>query len=176
MSAMPKKWEPLRKWAKDAVNGKSSKIPYIDIVSLIDENAELRVTLESRHGVAVPAGYALVPLKPTDEMVVAFAEQWYAKRQAIDDPDMAEAYADMLAVAPQPPAVKEAEPLRPAPARTSSDLAYESMSPERRKKLDADMVKLDQQIQDRSRSRERRQHVVPVDVEKRLADRRGAKD
>lgn len=50
-----KTWEPLRKWAKDAANGKSSKIPYIDIVSLIDENAELRAALQAQQGDALDA-------------------------------------------------------------------------------------------------------------------------
>ncbi|MGY2288380.1 hypothetical protein ACW9H6_01855 [Pseudomonas sp. SDO528_S397] len=45
-------------------------------------------------------GYKLVPLIPTDDMIVAFAEAWYSKRQTYDDPDMLDAYRDMLAVAP----------------------------------------------------------------------------
>lgn len=49
--------------------------------------------------------WKLVPTIPTDDMIVAFAEAWYSKRQAIDDPDMLDAYRDMLAVAPQPPAL-----------------------------------------------------------------------
>jgi hypothetical protein len=53
---------------------------------------------------AVPEGYAIVPLSVTDEMIVAFAEEWYSKRQVIDDPDMADAYKAMLAVATQPAA------------------------------------------------------------------------
>lgn len=44
--------------------------------------------------------YKLVPTEPSDEMIVAFAEAWYSKRQCIDDPDMLDAYRDMLAVAP----------------------------------------------------------------------------
>lgn len=66
--------------------------------------------------------------------------------------------------------------IEPAPARTTADVAYESLTPERRKKFDADMVLLDQRMQVHRRSRERRKLSVPVDVEKRLADRRGAKD
>ena len=57
-------------------------------------------------------------------------------------------------------------------ARTTSDIAYESLSPERRKKFNADMVLLDQRMQDHRRERERRQNVVPVDVEHRIGDRR----
>lgn len=48
----------------------------------------------------VPEGWKLVPIEPTDDMIVAFAEAWYSKRQTIDDPDMLDAYRDMLAVAP----------------------------------------------------------------------------
>lgn len=51
----------------------------------------------------IPKGYRLVPVVPTDDMIVAFAEAWYSRRQTIDDPDMADAYRDMLAVAPAPP-------------------------------------------------------------------------
>ncbi|WP_236203893.1 hypothetical protein [Pseudomonas protegens] len=51
----------------------------------------------------VPEGWQLVPTVPTDDMIVAFAEAWYSKRQAIDDPDMLDAYRDMLVVAPSPP-------------------------------------------------------------------------
>ena len=63
--------------------------------------------------------------------------------------------------------------IEPPPARTTSDIAYESLSPERRKKFDADMVLLDQRMQDHRRERERRQNVVPVEVERRVADARG---
>lgn len=50
-----------------------------------------------------PEGWKLVPTVPNDDMIVAFAEAWYSKRQAIDDPDMLDAYRDMLVVAPNPP-------------------------------------------------------------------------
>ncbi|MBC2660053.1 hypothetical protein H7A76_31885 [Pseudomonas sp. MSSRFD41] len=51
----------------------------------------------------VREGWQLVPTVPTDDMIVAFAEAWYSKRQTIDDPDMLDAYRDMLVVAPSPP-------------------------------------------------------------------------
>ena len=47
--------------------------------------------------------FKLVPAEPTDDMVIAFAETWYSKRQAYDDPDMLDAYRDMLAAAPTLP-------------------------------------------------------------------------
>lgn len=56
-------------------------------------------------GVAsVPEGYALVPLEPTDDMTVAFAEAWFSKARPIDDCEMSDAYAAMLAAAPTPTA------------------------------------------------------------------------
>lgn len=51
----------------------------------------------------IPKGYRLVPVVPTDDMIVAFAEAWYSERQAYDDPEMMGAYRDMLAAAPTPP-------------------------------------------------------------------------
>lgn len=61
------------------------------------------VTSEQPTPVAVvPEGWQLVPAVPTDDMIVAFAEAWYSKRQTIDDPDMIDAYRDMLVVAPIP--------------------------------------------------------------------------
>ena len=51
----------------------------------------------------IPDGFKLVPVEPTDDMIVSFAEAWYSKRQTIDDPDMADAYRDMLIAAPTPP-------------------------------------------------------------------------
>lgn len=47
--------------------------------------------------------WRMVPVIPTDDMIVAFAEGWYSKKQAYDDPDMLDAYASMLAVAPDAP-------------------------------------------------------------------------
>lgn len=62
-----------------------------------------RAALTALPAAGVPDGWKLVPVRPTDEMVIAFAEQWYSKRQAIDSPDMADAYASMLAAAPDAP-------------------------------------------------------------------------
>lgn len=53
----------------------------------------------------VPAGWKLVPVEPTEDMIVAFAEQWYSHAQTIDDPQMVEAYRALLDAAPQPDAV-----------------------------------------------------------------------
>lgn len=53
--------------------------------------------------VEVNKEWRLVPVVPTDDMIVAFAEGWYSKKQVIDDPDMLDAYAAMLAVAPDAP-------------------------------------------------------------------------
>lgn len=54
-------------------------------------------------------GWKLVPIEPTDEMVVVFAEAWYSKRQAYDDPDMLDAYRDMLDAAPVAPQAEAGE-------------------------------------------------------------------
>ncbi len=51
----------------------------------------------------IPEGFKLVPVELTDDMVIAFAETWYSKHQAYDDPDMLDAYRAMLAAAPTPP-------------------------------------------------------------------------
>lgn len=50
-----------------------------------------------------PKGWKLMPIEPTDDMVIAFAETWFSKVRAIDDPEMADAYRDMLAAAPAHP-------------------------------------------------------------------------
>lgn len=42
-------------------------------------------------------GVAVVPVKPTEDMVIAFAEEWYCQKQAIDDVKMDEAYKAMIA-------------------------------------------------------------------------------
>lgn len=52
----------------------------------------------------IPAGFKLVPIEPTDDMEVAFAEAWFSKVRPIDDCQMADAYRDMLAAAPAPEA------------------------------------------------------------------------
>lgn len=56
----------------------------------------------SRAGDAGPNGWKLVPIDPTDDMIVAFAEQWYSKVRCIDDCQMEDCYAAMLAAAPAP--------------------------------------------------------------------------
>lgn len=52
-------------------------------------------------GREVPEGWQLVPKVQTDEMDVAWREQWYSRRRAIDDADTQDCYAAMLAAAPQ---------------------------------------------------------------------------
>lgn len=68
----------------------------------------------------VPDGWKLVPLKPTDEMVVAFAEVWYSRRQAIDDPQMDDAYVAMLAASASPDWCPECHARESTPDSTSS--------------------------------------------------------
>lgn len=57
-------------------------------------------------------GWKLVPVEPTDEMVVAFAEAWFSKVRPIDDCMMNDAYAAMLDAAPAAP---DTEPAKSTP-------------------------------------------------------------
>lgn len=52
---------------------------------------------------SVPVGWKLVPIELTDDMAVAFCETWFSAVRCIDDPEMDDAYAAMLAVAPAVP-------------------------------------------------------------------------
>lgn len=52
----------------------------------------------------VPEGWVLVPVELTDDMAIAFAEVWFTKRRPIDDPEMEDCYAAMLAAKPEPQA------------------------------------------------------------------------
>lgn len=45
--------------------------------------------------------WVAVPVEPTDEMIEAFTETWFKKRRCIDDPELGDAYAAMLAAAPR---------------------------------------------------------------------------
>jgi hypothetical protein len=58
--------------------------------------------IDGRTAGAAPEGYVLVPEVPTDDMIVAFAEQWYSKVRCIDDCEMEDCYAAMIAAAPSP--------------------------------------------------------------------------
>ncbi|EOI3476236.1 hypothetical protein ACMSZN_000700 [Cronobacter dublinensis] len=58
---------------------------------------------ESLAGKAVvPAGWKLVPIEPTFEMQIAFAEAWFSKVRCVDDCELEDAYIAMLAAAPEP--------------------------------------------------------------------------
>lgn len=79
------------------------------VVDLINQRDEAAGTVPGASKVAVPVavvpeGYALVPTTPNDDMVIAFAEQWYSKARPIDDCELADAYAAMLAATPVPAA------------------------------------------------------------------------
>ena len=71
----------------------------------------------------LPAGWKPMPAVMTLEMSVAFAEAWYSKRRAIDDDDMQDAYAAMLAAAPTPPASAQDDTL----ARTGNTATEQNM-------------------------------------------------
>lgn len=65
-----------------------------------------RAALASHQSVAVPAGWALVPVAATDDMWLAFCASYHGKK---DGTDWDDCWAALLAAAPQPPAVKEAD-------------------------------------------------------------------
>jgi hypothetical protein len=58
--------------------------------------------IDGRSAGTVPEGWKPVPVEPTDDMIVAFAEQWYSKVRCIDDCQMEDCYAAMIAAAPTP--------------------------------------------------------------------------
>lgn len=79
---------------------------------------DLRAQL-ARQSHGDPNGWKLVPLKPTDDMIVAFAEQWYSKVRCIDDCEMEDCYGAMLVAAPSLPREQQLDNLDNA----RSDLA-----------------------------------------------------
>lgn len=91
---------PAKLVASDYVDDYGRDLPFAEC-----EPCEFGAPIRSwmmRPQVSPQPGWKLVPTELTEDMLVAFAETWYSKRQTIDDPDMADAYADMLAVAPEP--------------------------------------------------------------------------
>ncbi|WP_202631802.1 hypothetical protein [Cronobacter sakazakii] len=50
----------------------------------------------------VPEGWKLVPVEPTLEMQIAFAEAWFSKVRCVDDCELEDAYIAMLSAAPEP--------------------------------------------------------------------------
>lgn len=58
-----------------------------------DEHAAAQIAALAAHGMAV------VPVEPTIEMSIAFAEVFYSKRRCIDDHDISDWYRAMLAAA-----------------------------------------------------------------------------
>ncbi|WP_024551872.1 hypothetical protein ACP26C_13785 [Franconibacter helveticus 513] len=48
----------------------------------------------------VPDGWVAVPVEPTIEMQIAFAEAWFSKVRCVDDYELEDAYAAMLAAVP----------------------------------------------------------------------------
>lgn len=82
----------------------SKACPFLDVDVVVDSRSAWNSRADQPAPVAaVPGGWQMVPQVPTDDMIVAFAEAWYSKHQTIDDPDMLDAYRDMLVAAPQHP-------------------------------------------------------------------------
>jgi len=69
-----------------------------DVPQELIDNARASLPDFSTH--TGPTLWALVPMTPTDDMIVAFAETWYSKLRCIDDCQMEDAYAAMIAAAP----------------------------------------------------------------------------
>lgn len=85
-------------------NGKLASIAQVAAQGLGLVRGPSLSALAAPHAGAAPDGWKLVPVEPTEEMVIAFAEEWYSRRQTIDDPQMVEAYRAMLAASPAAPA------------------------------------------------------------------------
>lgn len=136
--------------------------------------------------VAVPDGWRLVPVEPTHLMIGAGARAMLNADPKDYTNSLAMTricYPAMLAAAPLPQQVAP-EPVCfnhncnqgrdcPLHAPTSRD-AYDSMTPERKAALDADLQGLEQRIESHRRSRERRTHDEPVAEDRRKGDRRHA--
>ncbi|WP_052236186.1 hypothetical protein [Bordetella avium] len=75
---------------------------------------------------AIPHGWRLVPAEMTLDMSIAFAEAWYSKRRVIDDHEMQDAYAAMLAAAPGQPASDTYQ--LPSPAVSAEPVAWQYYS------------------------------------------------
>lgn len=67
-----------------------------------------------------PVGMVLVPVEPTDEMVVAFAETWFSKVRPIDDCGMEDCYAAMIAAAPTSASAQPSSPEIPDNSNSSN--------------------------------------------------------
>ncbi len=86
---------------------------YVTMVPANNDSLEWLVAAWNRRaalasqGVAAPAGWALVPLAPTPTMLLAAGYRASAVGASTTGH---EAWAAFLSAAPQPPAVKEAEP------------------------------------------------------------------
>ncbi|ELY2672638.1 hypothetical protein SMC00_004266 [Cronobacter sakazakii] len=80
--------------------------PSKDSMSVDAQQAETDTTAQQFESLAgkavVPAGWKLVPIEPTFEMQIAFAEAWFSKVRCVDDCELEDAYIAMLAAAPEP--------------------------------------------------------------------------
>jgi hypothetical protein len=109
MSAHIKTWQERMqdRFGSDLMRGLGKTAEVVSGTYKDAEIAELRAALQSRQGVAVPAGWQLVPVVATDDMWIAFCASYHGKK---DGTDWDDCWKALLAAAPQPPAVKEAAP------------------------------------------------------------------
>ncbi len=93
--------------ARAAVDAGCDVLPSI-IAALTPPECLIRKESEEKKGAVCGGmaasgadGFVLVPRELTHEMYCAFVEQWFAKRRAIDDAEMDDCYAAMLAARPE---------------------------------------------------------------------------
>lgn len=79
------------------------RVTGFSVIDLVAEVRRLREIVAQQAAPAVPAGWKLVPVEPTDDQLVAGQEEWVrGRRGALEDCMEANAiYAAMLAAAPE---------------------------------------------------------------------------
>lgn len=90
MSEMEKRARELLDWSLGRAGERKPRLIHMD-----DALHAIRTAL------APPEGYVLVPVELTHEMYCAFVEQWFTKVRAIDDTEMEDCYAALLAARPE---------------------------------------------------------------------------
>jgi hypothetical protein len=71
------------------------------VYELLGESELPRLLRRAAAVLTPPEGFVLVPVELTPEMYCAFVEQWFTKVRAIDDTEMEDCYAALLAARPE---------------------------------------------------------------------------